>query len=45
MFKYDVTILKLLGHVETQTVQTADCPDRADYADYADRGLVFLLVP
>ena len=38
MFKCDVIMLKLLGHVETQTMQTADWADRADYADYADWG-------
>ena len=45
MFKCDVIMLKLFGHVETQTMQTADWADRADYADHADWGLVFLLVP
>ena len=26
----------LVGHVETQTMQTADCADRADCAECAD---------
>ena len=35
---------KSVGHVETQTMQTADCRLSADHADCADWVLFFLLV-